>query len=65
MLLIENINKFGGSHLICQSFIFHLFLNQARDRPAQAWFLKINLMLIFSTCVCACVSVSAPEAINN
>ena len=45
------------------------FLNQARAslRPAHAWFLKIDPVRIVSmrVRVCACVCVSAPEAINN
>ena len=44
-------------------------LNQARTGlwPVRAWFLKIDPEQIVSmrVRVCACVSVSVPEAINN
>ena len=44
-------------------------LNQVRasHRPVHAWFLKIDPVRIvgMSVRVCACVYVSAPEAINN
>ena len=42
-----------------------VFLNQVRAGlwPAHAWFLKIDLVQI--VVMCACVCVSAPEAINN
>ena len=43
------------------------FLNQVRagHRPVCAWFLKIDPVQIVGMRVCACVCVSAPEAINN
>ena len=46
-----------------------IFLNQARTgrRPARAWFLKIDLVLIVGmrVRVCACACVSVLKAINN
>ena len=46
-------------------FLEFTFLNQAcaSHRPALTWFLKIDPVRIVGTCACMCVS--APEAINN
>ena len=54
-----------SSNFFKMYLLFSRFLNQVRDRPARAWFLKIDPVQIVSMCVCLHVCVSTPEAINN
>ena len=54
----------GGDELAVQK----IFLNQAHTshRPAHTWFIRIaSVRERLHACLCVCVFVSTPKAINN